>query len=478
MSDPQRWVYEFIALIVDIGRAAVGKLRVWGSRLDARRCVDTLRLYGASEYWRIPLRASTRIYPMTDRDFAVAVVRRLREAGHVAYWAGGCVRDELLGETPADYDVATAARPAEVVALFRRTVEVGAAFGVVEVVGPRWPDGSHPVVQVATFRSDGVYLDGRRPESVMYSTAEQDAERRDFTINGMFFDPLDGQVIDYVGGRADLQARILRAIGDPRARFREDKLRLLRAVRLAARFSFPIEPATAAAVREMAPEITAVSAERIAEELRKMLAHPQRESAVRTLADLGLVPHVLPEVANDAVGWVHALAVIAALDGPRWPAPGAVTFPLAFAALLSAVGKAKAAAACRRLKLANDETECVAWLVERRDALGEAPTMRPSRLYPLLVHPGIGDLLALHRAIAEAASRPTNHVEFCERLLNETPAEVLNPPPLLTGDDLVALGWPPGPVFKRALDTIRAAQLDGTILTRDAAISLANTFAV
>src|SRR5215468_2735973 len=210
---------------------------------------------------------------MTERDFAVQVVRRLRQAGYEALWAGGCVRDELLGVEPVDYDVATSARPEEVQRTFAHTVEVGVSFGVVEVIGPRRPDGSFPKVQVATFRSDGAYVDGRRPESVVFSTAAEDAQRRDFTINGMFFDPLESRVIDYVGGLADLKAGVLRAIGDPRARFREDKLRLMRAVRMAARFDFPIEAGTAAAVREMAPQITVVSSERIAEELRKMLAH-------------------------------------------------------------------------------------------------------------------------------------------------------------------------------------------------------------
>ena len=203
---------------------------------------------------------------MSEREFAIDVVRRLRESGYEALWAGGCVRDELLGLSPADYDVATSARPQQVSAVFRKTVEVGASFGVVEVIGPRRLDGSFPKVQVATFRSDGAYLDGRRPESVRFSSAEEDAQRRDFTINGMFFDPLDGRVIDHVGGQADLKAKVLRAIGDPRARFREDKLRLMRAVRMAARFDFPIEEQTAAAVREMAGEITVVSAERIADE--------------------------------------------------------------------------------------------------------------------------------------------------------------------------------------------------------------------
>lgn len=444
---------------------------------------------------------------MTDREFAIDVVRRLRQSGYEAYWAGGCVRDELLGLSPADYDVATSARPEEVVRTFSRTVEVGAAFGVVEVIGPRRADGSFPKVQVATFRSDDAYVDGRRPVSVTYSTPKEDAERRDFTINGMFFDPVEGKVIDYVGGQADLKAGVLRAIGDPRARFREDKLRLMRAVRMAARFDFPIEPATAAAIREMAPELNVVSAERIADELRKMLVHRNRAWAIRQLDELGLLRQVLPEVDSEMKGlpqglpeaptgdlWQHVLRVLELLDGPQWPAAGPVSFPLAFAAILHDVGKKRSAAreadrytfhghehigkrlagkACRRLKLSNAETARIEWLVERHQYLCDAPTMRASRLKPILVHPGIGELLALHRADSLACGRSVAHVDFCEKMLRDTPLAVLNPPPVLTGDDLIALGWEQGPLFKEVLDAVREAQLEGMIKTKEEAIRLA-----
>src|SRR2546421_9642884 len=200
---------------------------------------------------------------MTERDFAIEVVQRLRDAGYQALWAGGCVRDELLGLVPKDYDVATDARPEEVRRRFRRTLAVGMSFGVIEVLGPRTEAGPL-VVQVATFRSDVSYSDGRHPDAVVFSSAREDALRRDFTINGMFFDPLDNQLIDYVGGQDDLRAKVLRAIGDPTARFAEDKLRLLRAVRFATRFELTVEPATETAIRAMAPAITVVSAERIA----------------------------------------------------------------------------------------------------------------------------------------------------------------------------------------------------------------------
>jgi poly(A) polymerase len=444
---------------------------------------------------------------MTEREFATDVVRRLRQSGYEALWAGGCVRDELLGVEPVDYDVATSARPEEVQGVFSHTVAVGKEFGVVEVIGPRRPDRSQPKVQVATFRSDGAYVDGRRPESVVFSSPEEDARRRDFTINGMFFDPLENRVIDYVGGQADLKAGVLRAIGDPRARFREDKLRLMRAVRMAARFDFPIEEQTAAAIREMAPEITIVSAERIAEELRKMLVHRNRAWAMRQLDELGVLRHVLPEIDNEMKGlpqgpptaltgdlWQHTLQVLEVLDGPRWPEPEPMSFPLAFAALLHDVGKKRAAArepekytfhghehigkrltgvAGRRLKLSNTEIDRAQWLVEKHQYLCDAPTMRPSKVKPILVHPGIGELLALHRADSVASGRSVEHVEFCERMLRETPPEELNPPPLLTGNDLLAIGWEQGPLFKTVLDAVREAQLEGKVKTNDEAIRLA-----
>jgi tRNA nucleotidyltransferase/poly(A) polymerase len=446
--------------------------------------------------------------PVTERDFAVEVVRTLRAAGHEALWAGGCVRDELLGLTPKDYDVATSARPEEVRRLFRRTVAVGLSFGVVEVLGPR------PLkVQVATFRSDVSYSDGRHPDAVVFSTAREDALRRDFTINGMFFDPLEGRLIDYVGGQDDLRARVLRAIGGPAARFAEDRLRMLRAVRLAAHFELTIEPDTAAAITAMAPGIDAVSAERVADELRKMLVDVHRARGMALFLDLGLAEPLLPELlpmrglpqgpprpdapplpppgrpgaapAGDL--WEHVLRVLDLLG----PGP---SFPLAFAALLHDVGKPRtvgrtperytfyghehvgrrvAGDVCLRLKLSNEERERVEWLVEKHQVLADARQMRPSKLKGLLVHPGIEELLALHRADALASGRGTDHVEHCERLLQEWSASgVLNPPPVLTGNDLLEMGIEPGPIYKRLLDAVREAQLDGTITTRAQAIEL------
>ncbi len=431
--------------------------------------------------------------PRTEREFAIATVRRLREAGYEALWAGGCVRDELLGRTPDDYDIATDARPEEVQRLFRHTVAVGASFGVVEVLGPR------PLrVQVATFRSDVSYSDGRRPDAVVFSSAREDALRRDFTVNGMFFDPLRDTLHDYVGGRADLEAKVLRAIGDPFQRFAEDKLRMLRAVRIATRFDFEIETATADAIAKMAPEIVVVSAERIAEELRKLLVSPRRARGMRLFMDLGLARPVLPELlpmkglpqglpsapAGDL--WEHVLRVLDLLGK-------APSFPLALAALLHDVGKPRTVGRtpdrytfyghehvgrrlteeiALRLKLSNEERERAAWLVEKHQILSDARQMRLSKLKTLLGHPGIRELLELHRADALASGRSTEHVEFCERLLREWSAADLNPPPILTGHDLAEAGLEPGPAYKRLLDAVREAQLEGTVKTVEEAREL------
>ncbi len=434
---------------------------------------------------------------MTARDFALEIVRCLREAGYQALWAGGCVRDELLGLAPTDYDVATDARPEEVRRLFRRTVAVGMSFGVIEVLGPRTETGTLQI-EVATFRSDVSYSDGRHPDQVVFSSAREDALRRDFTINGMFFDPVEGRLIDYVGGQEDLRAQILRAIGDPPSRFTEDKLRMLRAVRFATRFELNIEPATATAIQAMAPQINVVSAERIAEELRRLLVHPSRARGVNLLYELGLAAVLLPELlpmkglrqgppdAPTGDLWDHVLRVLDLLG----PEP---SFPLALAALLHDIGKPRtlgrtpdrytfyyhehvgrrmASEICQRLKLSNDERERIEWLVEKHQFLCDARQMRTSKLKEMLVQPGIRELLALHRADALASGNSTDHVDYCEQLLRQwTPAE-LNPPPLVTGHDLKELGLEPGPLFKRLLDAVREAQLDGTIKTRAEALEL------
>jgi poly(A) polymerase len=409
---------------------------------------------------------------MTEREFALDVVRKLHKAGFAALWAGGCVRDELLGLTPADYDVATNAEPKQLPPLFKKRNEIGAHFGVVQVIGPRGDDGEWLTVEVATFRIDGPYNpDGRTPDWVKFCTPEEDAKRRDFTINGMFIDPLKNELIDYVGGRIDLDAKILRAIGNPRERFTEDKLRILRAVRMAARFDLAIDPDTLAAARQMAGEIRIVSAERIAEEFRKMLSHPNRARAVRLLKEFGLIEPILPELvasfawaetANES-SWDYTIRMVEALENTH-------TFPLAFATLLHALDKETVGAIADRLRLSSAEKSRMVFLVERQHWLLDAPTMRASKLYPILVSPGIEELLALMRAAAIAGGKSIAHVEFCEKALRETPRDLLNPLPFVTGDDLIALGLKPGKDFKRLLDAAREAQLDGHLKDKSQAL--------
>ncbi|MBY0526151.1 MAG: CCA tRNA nucleotidyltransferase [Gemmataceae bacterium] len=432
---------------------------------------------------------------MTEREFAIEVVQRLHQAGHQALWAGGCVRDELLGKVPKDYDVATDARPEQVQRLFRRTVAIGASFGVIDVLGPRTEAG-YMRVQVATFRSDVSYTDGRHPDAVVFSSACEDAQRRDFTINGMFFDPLENRLIDYVGGQEDLKNRILCAIGDPVARFTEDKLRMLRAVRMATRFDLSIDPATLAAMRAMAREITVVSAERIAEELRQLLVHPRRALGMNLFHDVGLAAPILPEAlpmkglpygppaAPKGDLWDHVMCVLDQLGND-------VSFPLAFAAFLHDVGKPRcvgrtpdrytyyhhehigrrlAGEISLRLKLSNEERNRIEWLVEKHQYLCDAQQMKPNKVKRTLAHPGIQELLALHRADALAAGRGTDHIEFCERMLHAGWGEL--PSPLVTGDDLTAQGVPRGPIYKRLLDAVREAQLDGSITSKTQALEL------
>ncbi len=383
---------------------------------------------------------------MTEREFATEVVQRLQAAGYRALFAGGCVRDELLGRTPADFDIATSATPDQLKPLFRKCNYFGASFGVVEVLGPRGDDGEWLKVQVATFRTDGTYTDGRRPDAVVFSSPEEDAARRDFTINGLFFDPVADRVIDYVGGRADLDARILRAIGDPAKRFEEDKLRLMRAARMAARFELAIDPATGAAIRAMASQIRVVSAERIAEELRKMFENEHRVRGVQLLIDFDLLKEILPEAKADGI-----VAAVASL-------PGAARFPLVLMAVCTGVPAASFRTIAARLKLSNEERDRILWLAKHRTWLDDAVELPRSRLYPILAHPGSRDLIALS---------PSAGADFCTAILERIDPEQLNPPPLLTGDDLLAMGLKPGPKFKIALDTIRAEQFDGLLSTAD-----------
>jgi poly(A) polymerase len=421
--------------------------------------------------------------------FAHRVVRELRDFGYVAYWAGGCVRDRLLGRTPKDYDVATSARPEQIRQVFgqKRTLPIGAAFGVITVLGPK----EAGQIEVATFRCDVGYSDGRRPDAVTFSDAREDALRRDFTINGMFFDPLTEEVLDYVGGRADLEDHHIRAIGDPFARIAEDKLRMLRAVRFGAHFGFAIEEQTLAAVRQSAAQVQVVSAERISQELRRMWTDAHRVRALELLLEAELLPQILPEIAaligrhsvELAEGpcdvWHYLLRVVSALEEPK--------FSLAAAAVLhvltiphSSVGGAspeheaarQAEGIGRRWRLSKQEIDEIRWLVRHQATWQDATTMPWPKLQRQLVAPLATDWLQLAHAMALTGRGSLDDVAYCREKL-QLPVETLNPPPLVNGHDLAELGLVEGPRVAGALEAIRDAQLLGEISTRDEALEFA-----
>lgn len=398
------------------------------------------------------------------------VVRRLREAGHQALWAGGCVRDQLLLGQPFDYDVATSALPEQVREVFgaKRTLAMGAAFGVITVLGPR--AAGH--VEVATFRRDASYSDGRRPDSVAFSNAEEDAQRRDFTINGLFYDPFADETIDYVGGVADLERRVVRAIGDPHARFTEDKLRMLRGVRFAATFDFALEEQTLAAIRAQASEVIVVSAERIATEMRRMLCHPRRATAARLLRDSGLLEVIWQESRKlTDTEWQGTLDILAKLAAPN--------FGTALAVLLrESHGQYPTIARMlgERWRLANDETELCAWLLSSEALARRAHDAPWPEVQRMLIQPGAAQLVAYLRAVESVTTGTTPAADFCEVKL-ALPAEQLNPPLLLTGAELKQIGLAPGPLFKAIIEAVRNAQLKGQVADREAAIALARQLA-
>jgi poly(A) polymerase len=412
--------------------------------------------------------------PAAAREFAGHVVARLREAGHEAYWAGGCVRDEILGRTPVDYDVATAARPDAVRDLFgrRRTLAVGAAFGVITVLGPRGAGQ----VEVATFRSDAAYTDGRHPAGVTFCSAREDALRRDFTINGLFLDPASGAVHDFVGGRADLAAGIVRAIGVPALRFGEDHLRMLRAVRFAAFFGFVIEADSRAALERMAHLVAGVSPERIAAELRGMVSRAGRRRALELLDETGLAREVLAEVAPGPGlpaarrdSWAFATGVVDALDEPD--------LALALAALAERIGPDAIPPLAARLRLSTREAKKAAWLRAAVADLGglaaAAIARRPwSSLQPLVAHEHAAALADLLRARAACGGGATDAAAWFTARAARPRAEI-DPPPLVSGDDLLAAGLPAGRAVGAALAKVRRLQLDGVITTRDEALAAA-----
>lgn len=439
------------------------------------------------------------------REAATAIVERLRSKGYQAYFAGGCVRDLLLGREPKDYDVATNAEPQIVLDLFDRTFAVGAHFGVVLVAD--LVEGCEYVTEVATFRSDGIYSDGRHPDAVQYSQrAEEDVLRRDFTINGMLLDPLaekeDGDlqsaVKDYVGGMADLKAGVIRAIGRPEQRFTEDKLRLLRAIRFAARFDFVLEDVTRAAIRALAPEICQVSRERVRDELTRMLTEGRARRAFELLDETGLLQQVLPQVAKmkgveqppqyhpEGDVWVHTLLLLEKLEANVSPT-------LAWGALLHDVGKPATfrrapdrirfdghvevgvritEELCRNLRFSNEETAQIVALVQNHMRFADVEKMKVSTLKRFFRLPSFDEHLSLHRIDCLSSHGDLRLYDFAKRRFEETSEETVRPQLFVTGRDLIEAGYRPGPEFKEMLLTAEDAQLEGQIHSREEGLRL------
>jgi len=439
----------------------------------------------------------------TSKHFATSIVQTLRQRGFEAYLVGGCVRDLLLGRAPKDYDVATSATPDQVMGIFPETYAVGAQFGVVLVPVPE-ADAAHDAesspksgtVEVATFRSDIGSSDGRHPDEVRFSRdPREDVARRDFTINGMLLDPVSGDVLDFVGGRADLTAGIIRTIGDPEKRFAEDKLRMLRAVRFAARFEYAVDPATLAAIQKLAPQIQVVSRERVRDELTRMLTEGHARRAFLLLDESGLLQEVLPEISAmkgveqppefhpEGDVFVHTLLLLENLPHP-------CPLTLAWGALLHDVGKPPtfrvaerirfdnhvevgvkmAEEICRSLRFSTGETDQILALVDNHMRFGHATRMSQSTLKKFLRMPAFDQHLALHRADCLASHGNLGTYEFVRQKQAEVPPANLRPAPLVTGDDLIAAGHAPGPKFREILTAVEDAQLEGRLSSREAAL--------
>lgn len=432
------------------------------------------------------------------REAALELARRLKAAGHEALFAGGCVRDRLLNHQPEDYDIATSATPTQVMSFFPGSNEVGAHFGVVIA-----KHGGHHI-EIATFRTDGSYHDGRRPESVTFSTPQEDAQRRDFTINGLFEIPETGEVIDYVGGLEDLKTGVIRAIGDPTARFTEDGLRLLRAVRFAARIGFTIEPITDAALRECAPLLDKISPERIRDEFSKILTSPRRREGIEQLVNSDLIRHFIPEVlpmigCDQPPEWhpegdvyIHTLIMLGML------APDA-PLELCLAVLLhdiakppcrtidpdgrirfnghDAMGATMAETILRRLRYPNHVIDAVVPMVARHMQFMNVQKMRVAKLKRFMAEPTFDHEMELHRVDCGSSNGFTDNYEFLQAKAEEFVAQPLIPPPLVTGRDLIQLGLQPGPRFKEILEAIQTEQLEGRIQEREPALEYLRTLA-
>jgi poly(A) polymerase len=422
---------------------------------------------------------------------ARAVAARLRSEGHIAYLAGGCVRDMVRGLTPKDYDIATDARPEKVQNLFSHTYAVGAHFGVILVVENGFQ------FEVATFRSDEAYIDGRHPSAVHFSSPEEDAKRRDFTINGMFYDPVAEEVIDFVGGRADIAAKLVRAIGNPAQRFAEDRLRMLRAVRFATVLDYKIDNETWDALLANSVSINQISAERIREELVRIFLSPNRTRGWDLLDSSGLMRAILPEV--DAMKgckqpeqfhpegdvFEHTRLMLKFL-------PEKVSVPLVFSVVLHDVAKPRTATIdetgrirfnahdrigaemteeiMRRLRFSGDEIDATVEMVRQHMVFKDVPNMRVAKLKRFMARPTFADELELHRVDCEGSHRMLDNYEFLLRKREEFANEPIIPPPLVRGDDLIALGLKPGPKLGEILEAVETQQLEGKLRTREEAL--------
>lgn len=448
-------------------------------------------------------------HAMNARAFAEQVCRTLRSKGHQAFLVGGCVRDILLGREPADYDVSTDARPDQVEALFPGSLTVGAKFGVVMVPGEATdsdPCGQQHV-EVATFRADMGCSDGRHPDRVEYAKLpEDDVKRRDFTINGMLLDPETNEVLDFVGGREDLRAGIVRAIGDPETRFREDKLRMIRGVRFAARLGYSIEPKTMGAIQGLSPEILQVSMERLRDELTKILTEGAARRGFELLDQTGLLDYLLPEIARmkgveqppqfhpEGDVWVHTLMMLEGLHAGSSPT-------LAWGVLLHDVGKPPTFTPpsglngrirfdrhvevgvkmteeiCRRFRFSNENTTQTLSLVANHMRFKDVPKMKPATLKRFVRIEKFDEHLQLHRLDSLSSHGKLDNHDFALRFIADTPPDQVRPARLLTGDDLIALGLRPGPTFKAILYTVEEAQLNGSLASRQDALGLAKSLA-
>lgn len=423
----------------------------------------------------------------TFRDIAAGIVRQLRDAGYEAYFVGGCVRDFLMGRLPGDYDVVTSARPDEVQRLFPVTIPVGVQFGVVLVVEDGKP------YEVATYRTESGYADGRRPSLVAFSSLREDVRRRDFTVNGLAMDPETGRVLDYVGGAADIQGRIIRTIGPPEERFAEDHLRMLRAVRFAANLGFRMEPETLAAIQNGVSAIRKISAERIREEMTKLLTRPGARRGLEMLSETGLLRELLPEAETlrgieqppafhpEGSVWEHVLCM---LDALHEEGKASVDHRLAWGVVFHDIGKAvtrqeddkgvhfyghveqgvhMAEGIMRRLKFSGADSETVLALIQNHMRFMHVQQMRPSTLKRFLRIPDFDLHLALHRLDCLGSHGSLEHYEFCREALSSLSREALHPPRILTGHDLLAMGFSAGPLFTEILQSLEDAQLNGEI---------------